>query len=117
ATGEVAVTWAPALQRTAEVALRCVRGTRTALSLRPFTSSGTAASYFELCSTSEVRTLRTCGAAVRWVTKSWKVAMSGATDFRMKSTSPDSIQHSRTSGSLRTNASKARKSASAWLDR
>src|SRR5258708_32581549 len=35
-----------------------------------FTSSGTAASYLELCSTSEVLTLRTCGAAVRWVTKS-----------------------------------------------
>src|SRR6201996_980340 len=56
-----------------------------------FKSSGTAASYFELCSTSEVRTLRTCGAAVRWVTKSWNVAMSGATHFKMKSTSPDSI--------------------------
>ena len=35
-----------------------------------FSSSGTAASYFELCSTSEVLTLRTCGAAVRCVTKS-----------------------------------------------
>src|SRR5882757_4433194 len=43
--------------------------------------------------------------------------MSGATHFKMKSTSPDSIQHSRTSGSPRTNSSKARKSASAWLDR
>ena len=32
--------------------------------------------------------------------------MSGATHFRMKSTSPDSIQHSRTSGSARTNSSK-----------
>jgi putative oxidoreductase len=42
------------------------------LSTQPaiFTSSGTAASYLELCSTSEVRTLRTWGAAVRWVTKS-----------------------------------------------
>jgi len=28
--------------------------------------------------------------------------MSGATHFRMKSTSPDSIQHSRTNGSART---------------
>ena len=35
-----------------------------------FNSSGTAASYFELCSTSDVLTLRTWGAAVRWVTKS-----------------------------------------------
>ena len=35
-----------------------------------FSSSGTAASYLELCSTSEVLTLRTWGAAVRWVTKS-----------------------------------------------
>ena len=35
-----------------------------------FTSSGTAASYFELCSTSDVLTLRTWGAAVRCVTKS-----------------------------------------------
>ncbi len=35
-----------------------------------FNSSGTAASYLELCSTSDVLTLRTCGAAVRWVTKS-----------------------------------------------
>ncbi len=43
-----------------------------------FTSSGTAGSYFELCSTSDVLTLRTCGAAVRWLTKSWNVAMSGA---------------------------------------
>jgi len=33
-----------------------------------FKSSGTAASYFELCSTSDVLTLRTCGAAVRCVT-------------------------------------------------
>src|SRR5882762_5380042 len=82
-----------------------------------FRSSGTAASYFELCSTSDVLTLRTCGAAVRWVTKSWNVAMSGATHFRMKATSPDNIQHSRTNGSARTNASNARKSASAWLDR
>src|SRR6202011_5294018 len=82
-----------------------------------FRSSGTAASYLELCSTSDVRTLRTWGAAVRWVTNSWNVAMSGATHFRMKSTSPDSIQHSRTKGSARTNSSNARKSASAWLDR
>src|ERR1700687_2576264 len=80
-----------------------------------FRSSGTAASYFELCSTSEVLTLRTCGAAVRWVTKSWNVAMSGATHFRMKSTSPDSIQHSRTSGSPRTHSSNARKQEGAWL--
>src|SRR5712691_11636870 len=84
---------------------------------RAFASNGTAASYLEFCSTSEVLTLRTCGAAVRCVTKSWNVAMSGATHFRMKSTSPDSIQHSRTSGSARTNSSNARKSASAWLDR
>src|SRR6478609_3499956 len=76
-------------------------------------SSGTAASYFELCSTSDVLTLRTCGAAVRWVTKSWNVDISGATHLRMKSTSPESIQHSRTKGSARTNSSNARKSASA----
>ena len=76
---------------------------------RAFTSSGTAASYFELCSTSDVRTFRTCGAAVRCVTKSWNVAMSGATHFRTKSTSPDSIQHSRTNGSARTKSSNARK--------
>src|SRR3981189_2993176 len=43
--------------------------------------------------------------------------MPGATHFRMKSTSPDSIQHSRTRGSARTNSSNARKSASAWPDR
>ncbi len=35
-----------------------------------FISSGTAASYLEFCSTSDVLTLRTCGAAVRCVTKS-----------------------------------------------
>ncbi len=46
-----------------------------------------------------------------------KVAMSGATHFRMKSISPDSIQHSRTKGSLRTKSSNALRSASAWLDR
>src|SRR5882724_8000364 len=84
---------------------------------RTFASKGTAASYFEFCSTSEVLTLRTCGAAVRWVTKSWNVAISGATHFRMKSTSPDSIQHSRTSDSPRTNSSNALRSESAWLDR
>src|SRR5258708_2913706 len=33
-------------------------------------SSGTAASYLELCSTRDVLTLRTCGAAVRFATKS-----------------------------------------------
>src|SRR6202048_5412314 len=81
------------------------------LSARHFISSGTAASYFELCSTSDVLTLRTCGAAVRWVTNSWNVAMSGATHFRMKSTSPDSIQHSRTSGSPRPKTSHARETA------
>ena len=36
-----------------------------ALQSAAFRSSGTAASSFELCSTSDVRTLRTCGAAVR----------------------------------------------------
>ena len=36
--------------------------------------------------------------------------MSGATHLRMKSTSPDSIQHSRTSGSARTKSSNARRS-------
>jgi hypothetical protein len=41
-----------------------------ALYSRTFNSSGTAASYLELCSTSEVLTLRTWGAAVRCVTKS-----------------------------------------------
>ena len=52
----------------------CPATCRKRLSLTPqpatFTSSGTAASYFELCSTSDVRTLRTWGAAVRCVTKS-----------------------------------------------
>src|SRR5262249_10560567 len=76
-------------------------------------SSGTDAASLELCSTSEVRTLRTCGAAVRRDTNSWNAFMSGATHFRMKSISPDSIQHSRTNGSSRTKLSNARRSASA----
>ena len=44
--------------------------TRLAQGRATFRSSGTAASYLELCSTSDVLTLRTWGAAVRWVTKS-----------------------------------------------
>src|SRR5215218_3868129 len=97
------------------IALRFIRATESYLGAA--ISIGTAAASFELCSTSEVRTLRTCGAPVSRETNSWNVFMSGATHFRMKSTSPDSIQHSRTKGSARTNSSKARKSASAWLER
>ena len=83
----------------------------------PAASIGTAASSFELRSVSEVLTLRTCGAAVSSVTKAWKVLRSGATHLRMKSISPYSIQHSRTSGCARTNFSNSIRSASAWLDR
>src|SRR5215467_2310736 len=61
-------------------------------------SVGTTAASFELRSVSDVLTLRTCGAAVSSVTKAWNVLRSGATHLRMKSISPDSIQHSRTSG-------------------
>ena len=71
----------------------------------------------ELRSVSEVLTLRTCGAAVSSATKAWKVFRSGATHLRMKSISPDSIQHSRTSGWARTKSSNALRSASAWLVR
>ena len=56
------------------------------------------AASLELRSVSEVLTLRTCGAAVSSATKAWKVFRSGATHLRMKSISPESIQHSRTSG-------------------
>src|ERR1700741_389690 len=80
-------------------------------------SIGTIAASLELRSVSEVFTLRTCGAAVSSATKAWKVLRSGATHLRMKSISPDSIQHSRTSGLLRTKSSNALRSTSAWLER
>src|SRR5262249_31136782 len=83
----------------------------------PASSSGTIGASLELRSVSEVFTLRTWGAAVSSATKAWKVARLGATHLRMKSISPDSIQHSRTNGCARTNASKASRSVSAWLDR
>src|SRR3972149_1794735 len=68
-------------------------------------------------STSEVLTLRTLGADVSFSTKAWKVLRSGATHLSTKSISPESIQHSRTSGCARTQSSKAERSASAWLAR
>ena len=74
------------------------------------------AASLELRSVSEVLTLRTCGAPVSSATKAWKVLRSGATHFSTKSISPESIQHSRTSGSLRTKSSNALRSGSAWLD-
>ena len=83
----------------------------------PFSSIGTMAASLELRSVSEVLTLRTCGAPVSSATKAWKVFRSGATHLRTKSISPDSIQHSRTSGSLRTKSSNALRSGSAWLVR
>ena len=70
------------------------------ISGRFFISIGTIAASLELRSVSEVLTLRTCGAPVSSATKAWKVFRSGATHFRTKSISPDSIQHSRTSGCL-----------------
>src|SRR5438105_287015 len=80
-------------------------------------SKGTMAASLQLRSVNEVFTLRTCGAAVSSATKAWKAVRSGATHLRMKSISPDSIQHSRTSGRLRTKASNSFRSASAWLVR
>src|SRR5450759_2517471 len=80
-------------------------------------SIGTMAASLELRSVSEVFTLRTLGAAVSFSTKAWKVFKSGATHLSTKSISPESIQHSRTSGCARTNASKAARSGSAWLAR
>src|SRR5215813_214375 len=82
---------------------------------RVFRFIGTIAASLELRSVSEVLTLRTCGAAVSSATKAWKVFKSGATHLRMKSISPESIQHSRTSGWARTKSSKVLRSASAWL--
>src|SRR5689334_1681554 len=84
---------------------------------QPLISIGTIAASFELRSVSEVFTLRTFGAAVSFSTKAWKVFRSGATHFSTKSISPESIQHSRTSGWARTKFSKATRSASAWLER
>src|SRR5262249_50128473 len=84
---------------------------------RAFISMGTIAASLELRSVSDVLTLRTCGAAVSSATKAWKVLRSGATHLRTKSISPDSIQHSRTSGWARTKSSNALRSASAWLVR
>src|SRR6185369_13011324 len=82
-----------------------------------FNSIGTIAASLELRSVRDVLTLRTCGAPVSSATNAWKVFRSGATHLRTKSISPDSIQHSRTSGALRTKSSNALRSASAWLDR
>ena len=45
-----------------------------------------------------MRTLRTFGSAVSSPTSAWKPARFGATHFRMKSMSPESVQHSRTAG-------------------
>ncbi len=78
------------------------------------TPSAPAASL-ELQSVSEVSTLRTCGA--RQSATKPAASRSGATHLSRKSISPESIQHSRTSGSLRTKSSNALRSASAWLDR
>ena len=61
-------------------------------------SIGTIGASLELRSVSEVLTLSTWGTAVSSVTKAWKLGRFGATHLRMKSISPDSIQHSRTSG-------------------
>ena len=80
-------------------------------------SIGTIGASLELRSVSVVLTLSTWGTAVRSVTKAWNLGRFGATHLRMKSISPDSIQHSRTSGWPRTKLSNAWRSVSAWLDR
>src|SRR6202030_1452968 len=76
-------------------------------------STGTIGASLELRKVSEVLTLSTCGTAVRSVTKAWNLDRLGATHLRMKSISPDSIQHSRTSGSRRTKASNPWRAGSA----
>ena len=79
-------------------------------------SKGTPGSSLAPRITSEVLTLATFSAAVSSSVRNfWKVDRSGATHLRMKSTSPLSMWHSRTSGQARQRASKAARSASAWL--
>src|SRR5664279_3968334 len=68
--GYASEVWSGACHRAALRADPVGPSRNDSLQPRVLTSSGTAASYLELCSTSEVLTLRTCGAAVRWVTKS-----------------------------------------------
>src|SRR5690606_2953427 len=80
------------------------------------TSKGTPGLSFAQRMTRLVLTLATFGAEVRSsVRKVWKLERSGATHFRMKSISPFSMWHSRTSGQSRHRCSKAERSASAWL--
>src|SRR5690606_2285467 len=99
---------------------KCTRTHGSYASGAPYSSSsastGTPGRCFDWRMVSEVRTLATLGAGVSFsVRKLWKVERSGATHFRMKSISPLSMWHSRTSGQLSTSASNALRSASAWL--
>lgn len=77
---------------------------------------GTPGSCLAVRIVSEVFTLSTLGAGVSLpVRNSWKLCKSRLTILRMKSISPLSIWHSRTSGSARICSSNSRKLASAWL--
>jgi transcription elongation factor GreA len=72
---------------------------------------------FELRKTSDVFTLRTAGAAVSSATEGLKRRKVRRDAFQDEVDLADSIQHSRTIGCARTNASNAARSASAWLAR
>ena len=79
-------------------------------------SSGTPGSFFAVRIVSEVFTLATLGAGVSLLVRnSWKLCRSWLTILRMKSISPLSMWHSRTSGSVLMCSSNARRSSSAWL--
>src|SRR5450631_4518645 len=75
------------------------------------------AASFELRNVREVFTLRTFGAEVSFSTKAWKVFKSGATHFKTKSISPESIQHSRTKACARANFLNVKRPNSTWFTR
>jgi len=85
-------------------------------SSRPCAYRGTPGTLLAVRMVKEVFTLATLGAGVSLdVRNSWKLCRSRLTIFRMKSISPLSMWHSRTSGSPRMCCSNPRSASSAWL--
>ncbi len=77
---------------------------------------GTRGSAFDCRIVSEVRTLPTLSVAVSVsMTKFWNVRSVSVMQKRTKSTSPDTIHASRTTGHSRMRSSKPTSSASVWF--
>jgi hypothetical protein len=83
-----------------------------------YSENGTPGTCLAVRMVSEVFTLATLGAGVSLLVRnSWKLCKSRLTILRMKSISPLSMWHSRTSGSVRICSSNWRSDSSAWLFR